>query len=112
MRQAGILAACGIVSLTKMVDRLADDHDRARQLAAALQQLAGLDVQPEQVQTNMVLVQTQRPAIEWQQALQQRGLLCFPVAEMRLRLVLHADIDDSMVSRAIETFHEVAEALS
>jgi threonine aldolase len=54
MRQAGILAAAGIVALTQMVERLADDHQHARQLALGLQQIAGIQVQPDTVKTNMV----------------------------------------------------------
>jgi threonine aldolase len=54
MRQAGVLAAAGIVALTQMVERLADDHQHARQLALGLQQIAGIQVQPDTVKTNMV----------------------------------------------------------
>ncbi|HVL39454.1 MAG TPA: threonine aldolase family protein, partial [Fimbriimonadaceae bacterium] len=65
MRQAGLLAACGIISLTQMVDRLAEDHARAKRLASALAELPGLRVESERVQTNMVLLYTDRPAAEW-----------------------------------------------
>jgi threonine aldolase len=54
MRQAGILAAAGLVALTQMVERLADDHQHAQQLAQGLQQIPGLRVQPDKVKTNMV----------------------------------------------------------
>lgn len=54
MRQAGVLAAAGIVALTQMVERLADDHQHARQLALGLQQIPGIQVQPDTVKTNMV----------------------------------------------------------
>lgn len=108
MRQAGILAACGIVSLTKMVDRLADDHRRARQTAEALAELPGLHVDMDSVQTNMVLVQTERPAPEWQAQLAEHQIACFPVAPNRLRLVFHADIDDAATHRAVEAFRKIA----
>jgi threonine aldolase len=52
-RQAGILAAAGIVALTEMVERLADDHTHAKMLAEGLAQIPGLLVQPELVKTNM-----------------------------------------------------------
>ena len=110
MRQAGLLAACGIVSLTKMVDRLADDHTRARRIAAALTELPGLRVDLETVQSNMVLVHTEAPAAEWQLRLQDEGVLCFPVAANRLRLVHHADVDDAKVNRAIESFGRLSAA--
>jgi threonine aldolase len=54
MRQAGILAAAGIVSLNEMVERLCDDHAHARQLAGGLSAIPGVLVQPEMVKTNMV----------------------------------------------------------
>ncbi len=104
MRQAGLLAACGIVSLTKMVDRLADDHRRARDLAAGIAELPGLHVDWDRVQTNMVLVSTGAPAEEWVGKLQERGVLCFAVAANRIRLVLHADISDEDVAKAISAF--------
>jgi len=108
MRQAGILAACGIVSLTQMVDRLADDHARAKRLALAVGKLPGLSVDLASVETNMVLVSTEAPAGDWRAMLAEAGLLCFPVAPNRLRLVFHGDIDDDGVARAEQAFHEVA----
>jgi threonine aldolase len=54
MRQAGVLAAAGMVALTQMVERLADDHAHAQQLAQGLQQIPGIQVQPDTVKTNMV----------------------------------------------------------
>ncbi|MEZ0325863.1 MAG: GntG family PLP-dependent aldolase [Fimbriimonas sp.] len=110
MRQAGILAACGIVSLTKMVDRLADDHARARRVAEALQSLAGISVDMDSVQTNMVLVNTDQPAAQWREWLAAEGIWCFPVAANRLRLVFHGDIDDEMTERAIAGFTSMASA--
>jgi threonine aldolase len=54
MRQAGVLAAAGLVALTQMVERLADDHAHAQQLALGLQEIPGIQVQPDMVKTNMV----------------------------------------------------------
>jgi len=110
MRQAGILAACGIVSLTKMVDRLAEDHRRARSVAQSLSELPGLTIDWDRVQTNMVLVITERPAAEWQAQLQEQDILCFPVAPNRLRLVFHADVDDEKADRAVAAFARIAGA--
>ncbi|MDR3691310.1 MAG: GntG family PLP-dependent aldolase [Fimbriimonas sp.] len=109
MRQAGILAACGIVSLTKMVDRLAEDHARAKNLAGAIGGIPGISVDLETVETNMVLVTTEAPATDWQVWLKQEGLLCFPVGANRLRLVFHGDIDDDATSRAIQAFRTVSD---
>lgn len=54
MRQAGILAAAGIIALDQMVDRLAEDHANAQRLAQGLAQIPGVDINPETVQTNLV----------------------------------------------------------
>ncbi len=108
MRQSGILAACGIVSLTQMVGRLAEDHRRAQELARALSDIPGLRLDFESVQTNMVLVEVDRPAAEWVDALKERGVFVFAVAPQRLRLVLHADVDDEMLDRAVAAFGHVA----
>lgn len=108
MRQAGLLAACGIVSLTKMVDRLAEDHARAKRTAHALADLPGLATYPASVETNMVMVDTDRPAEDVVAELKEEGLLCFPNAANRIRLVFHADIDDAKTDRAIEAFRAVA----
>jgi threonine aldolase len=108
MRQAGILAACGIVSLTKYVDRLADDHRRAKTLAHALDAMPGLSVDMESVQTNMVFIDATN-AEEWVAKLNERRVWVMAVGPNRLRLVLHADVTDSHVDAAIAAFAEIAE---
>lgn len=111
MRQAGVLAACGLVSLRTMVDRLADDHRRARELATELDKLPGVRIDWQRVQTNMVLAYVQGAAADWQKALREEKVLALPPGPDRLRLVLHADIDDAMVARAVEAFAKVSSRL-
>jgi threonine aldolase len=110
-RQAGILAACGIVSLTQMVDRLQDDHDRAQRLAQAISGLPGIHVDLAGVETNMVLVTTDRSATDWIASLNDLGLLCLPVAPNRIRLVFHADVTEEKTNRAVSVFQKAAERL-
>ena len=112
MRQAGILAACGIVSLTQMVDRLAEDHARAKRIATSIGDLTGLSVDLSGVQTNMVLVDTVLPATEWQETMAKEDIHFLPVGANRFRMVLHADIDDAKLDKAIGAFTKVAEASS
>lgn len=107
MRQSGILAACGIVSLTQMVDRLAEDHQRARSLAQSLSELPGLKIDWDRVKTNMVLVETDSPAEDVVARLHEKGVWCFSVAPNRLRLVLHADVDDTGIDFAVEAFRSL-----
>ncbi|MBS1707925.1 MAG: aminotransferase class I/II-fold pyridoxal phosphate-dependent enzyme [Armatimonadetes bacterium] len=109
MRQAGILAACGLVSLRTMVDRLADDHARARALASALTSMPGLS--PHDPATNILMVDTVVAADQWQQALAVAGVMCFPVGANRLRLVFHKDIDDDGVRHTAEAFRQIAVTL-
>ncbi len=104
MRQSGILAACGLVSLTQMVDRLSDDHRRAKELAHALAVIPGIHIDFDRVQTNMVVIETATPAPEWALRVEEKGLACFATAANRLRLVLHADIDDAQIQAAIKIF--------
>ncbi len=108
MRQAGLLAACGVYAVQHNVDRLADDHARAKKIAAGLAGLPGISVSADATETNIVLIETEKPAAEWQKILAENGLWCFPVAENRLRLVFHLDVDDAKTERAIEIFQKLA----
>ncbi len=108
MRQIGLLAACGIYGLENNVDRLAVDHQRAKHLAQSISELPGLSVSVNKTVTNLVMVDTERPAAEWQTRLHERGLWCFPFTENRLRLVFHLDIDEEKTERAISTFRQLA----
>lgn len=111
MRQSGILAACGIVSLTQMVDRLADDHANARRTALAAAELKGLKVDLETVQTNIVVLETERPASDWIAALAQEHVWCLPPATHKIRLVFHADVGADKTDIAIAALGKVSRLL-
>jgi len=92
MRQAGILAAAGIVSLNEMIDRLAEDHANAQLLAWGLADMNGLSIQPERVRTNMVYVEvTQKdmPSTALAKKLETEGVQLLPVGPNKLRAVTH-----------------------
>jgi threonine aldolase len=108
MRQAGVLAAAGLVALDSMIDRLADDHRRARRLAEAIANMPGFSVDMATVQTNMVYVQTPQPARRIVQQLETLGVLCLDVFPHTIRLVTHKDVDDEDITRAIDAFARVA----
>ncbi|MDP8988042.1 MAG: threonine aldolase family protein [Actinomycetota bacterium] len=100
LRQAGVLAAAGLVALDHMVDRLADDHARAAALAEAVAERwpdAGLD--PSSVRTNIVIFghPSPGPLIDH---LAGQGVLAGTVAPRTMRLVTHHDVDDGHVERA------------
>jgi threonine aldolase len=105
MRQAGVLAAAGLVALETMVDRLREDHDHARVLARGLADVPGLQFDPSRVQTNIVVFE---PSAEWTvdaflKAARDRGLLLTPFGGRRIRAMTHADVsrDDCETAAAI-----------
>lgn len=107
MRQAGVLAAAGIVALDTMVDRLADDHRRARRLAEGLHAMHPGTCDPGAVETNIVFVDLAAsaiPAAEWCRRLAGRGVICRPYAGTRVRLLTHADVDDDDIEAAVAAF--------
>ena len=108
MRQAGVLAAAGLVALRTMVGRLVEDHDNARFLAEGLCVVPGCGVDPATVQTNMVRVETPaRPAAGVAAALATRGVLCNATGAHTLRLVTHHDAPRAACARALEAFGQV-----
>jgi len=114
MRQAGVLAAAGIVALETMIARLPDDHKRASLLAKGLAGIPGLELDPGTPFTNMVFLtlgdQIKAPASEVAERLKQRGILVGVTAKSRLRLVIHYMIDDAGVDSAISAFREVIQS--
>lgn len=104
-RQAGLLAAAGLYALDHHIDRLADDHARARQLAAGLSELAGLTVLGQH--TNMVFIEVpveRLPALSAH--LQAAGITLAIGQSPRLRLVTHLDIDDNAITHTLAAFRE------
>ena len=105
MRQAGVIAAAGIVALEQMVDRLAEDHANAQLLAEGLAGIPQMDIDPAAVQTNIVVFRLQPGACtpgELIDALREQGILIGGFGDGRLRMVTHygisrADIDATLV---------------
>ncbi len=114
MRQAGILAAAGIVALEKMVSRLGEDHARARKLAAGLRGIRGLSLGEESPATNMVFFDLAEDvpmsAGEVAERMKARGVLVGVTGARRFRLVTHCWIDDAGVDQAIAAFGEALAA--
>lgn len=109
MRQAGVLAACGIIALTQMVDRLREDHDRAKRLARAIAELPGIILNPEEIETNIIIfgLNHRRWSIPaFLEELKKRRILALPVSG-GIRFVTHKDVNDEDVDRAIEAFQEL-----
>jgi threonine aldolase len=103
MRQVGILAAACLHALDHHVDRLADDHTRAKRLAAGFRRVPGLLV-PEP-DTNIVLADLQDPSLDLGtvvRGLESRGVRVLEFGRRRLRAIIHLDVDDAGIDRAID----------
>ncbi len=103
MRQAGVIAAAGIVALQKMVSRLAEDHVTARRLAYGLAQVPGITIHPERVQTNIIFFELPAiiPGPEFIQQMDTRGVKVSYRGGQRIRAVTHrmvstVDIDETL----------------
>lgn len=111
MRQVGIVAAAGIYSLENMVERLDDDHARAKKLADGLKQVKGLVVDAGSPSTNMVYFnladQAKKNAEQVSIELKKYGVIVGPEDEKRFRLVTHYWVDDTAVDRTVSAFREV-----
>jgi threonine aldolase len=112
MRQAGVLAAPGLIALEVMSKRLEEDHANARFLAGELNRTPGIRV-THQVQTNIVIFDvagTGLAAAEFSRRLKERGVLINAVDERRLRLLTHHDADRAACERALAAVGETARA--
>jgi threonine aldolase len=114
MRQAGVIAAAGVVALRTMVDRLAEDHATARRLAEGLARVPGLAVDLERVRTNIVLVDVRPPAtaVDLCERLRQHGVLALPTGPQVVRCVTHRHIGPADVDRAVEAAARAVAALA
>jgi threonine aldolase len=110
MRQAGVLAAAGLVALEKGPKRLQEDHDNAQVLARRLAEVPGIGLDPAKVQTNIVifdLKKTRRSSGDFLKSLANRAVLAVPVDNERVRMVTHLDVDREDVEKAAEVVREV-----
>ena len=110
MRQAGVLAAAGLVALDEMIDRLADDHANARRLAEGLTDIPGLEVNLDSVQSNIIVFDLTAP--EWttenfHAAMKEKGLNFNPIAEKQFRLVTRYGVETSDIDVTLDAFREV-----
>jgi len=112
MRQAGIIAAAGIVALEKMVDRLEEDHRNAKRLAEGISKVEGICIDLTRVQTNMVLLDTSGLRVADEvilSKLKREGILASKLANNKLRLVTHMGIEKEHVEDAIDVVVRVAD---
>lgn len=108
MRQAGVLAAAGIVALETMVTRLADDHVRARRVAEVLADRFPGSVDPTYVETNIVCAEVGMLPPGIVDALERDGVRAGTIDARTVRFVTHKDVDDAGIERAVRAFDRLA----
>jgi threonine aldolase len=110
MRQVGIIAAAGLYALEHHVERLKDDHEHARILALALSELPKVKINPEHVETNIVIFELNSSNMDSYhavEALKAKGILLLPVGKKKIRAVTHLDISRNDIELAIKAFREI-----
>ncbi len=110
MRQAGIIAAAGIYALDHHFERLEEDHQNAKRLALGLKELKGVSIDPEQVETNIIIFNistTGMTAPQMAEAMKRNGVLIHPIGKTQIRLVTHLDVSHEDIEVALKAFRKV-----
>jgi threonine aldolase len=108
MRQAGVLAAAGLIALEKMPARLHEDHANARFLAEGLARVPGIKLDPRKVQTNIVVFEIAgMNAAELTRKLAEQNILASGISSEAMRMVTHLDVDRAGCARAIAAVEEI-----
>jgi len=110
MRQAGVLAAAGLIALEESPKRLHEDHANAQFLAREIAQISGLQIEPASVKTNIVIFDCESTglnAVQLCEALQPHGVWALDTAPHSVRFVTHCDVDRPGCERAVHVLREV-----
>jgi threonine aldolase len=110
MRQVGIIAAAGLYALRHNIERLAEDHRRARTLAEAISEIGCVRIDLETVQTNIIVIDVAESGYSVEECtllLEQAGVLVVPFGRMTVRAVTHLDIDDDDIEKSVSVFKQV-----
>ena len=113
MRQAGVLAAAGLVALEETPKRLHVDHENARFLAEGLAEMPGIKIEPEKVVTNILFLDvsgTGHTSFELSKRLASQGVLANGVTAATMRMATHYDVDHAGCERALQVLREVVGA--
>jgi threonine aldolase len=109
MRQAGVIAAAGLIALEKSPARLHIDQENAKRLAEGIAEIPGLSIDPKKVRSNIVIFdcsKTGKTAVELCDALHLQGVWAQDTALYSVRLVTHCDVDRAGVERALAVLKE------
>jgi threonine aldolase len=114
MRQAGIIAAPGIVALESMIDRLEEDHRHARHLAEGIAKISGIQIDLNCVQTNIICFDISglgKTASFFISKLKQKGIFALALDEKKVRMVTHKGIEKEHVEKSIGAIESVSNEL-
>ena len=115
MRQAGVAAAAAIYALDHNIERLAEDHRNAQTIAAAVMDTAGLQLDPPEVETNLIWFKCDPElgnARDLASLLKDKGVLVHPAGPYTLRACTHLDVSSAQAERAAEVIHKVVGQLA
>jgi len=115
MRQAGILAAAGLIALEQGPAKLATDHANAKLLAQGLAEIPGFKIDPAKVHTNIVICDisgTGRTSADLSRQLRERGVLANGVSRQAIRFVTHLDVSREQCAKALEVVASVCGAVA
>ena len=114
MRQAGVIAAAGIVALQDMVSRLAEDHANAERLVSGLSRIPGITVWPNRTQTNIVMFESPAsiPVDEFIKQLDIRGIKIGHRGGLRFRAVTHRMVTEADIDEVLERISQIVRKLS
>ena len=107
MRQAGVLAAAGLHALDHHVERLAEDHHNARRFAARVAAVPGVELDPAEVETNLVFINVEETGLSAETIAArtgERGIRIGVDGEFRMRAVTHLDVNEAQVAEAADAF--------
>ncbi len=110
MRQAGVLAAAGLIALEEMPKTLHGDHENAKYLAERLAKIPGISIDPAKVVTNILIFDVQhtgKTGAEISEELKKRGVLANATDKYLVRMVTHYDVDRTGIERAITAMNEI-----
>jgi threonine aldolase len=110
MRQAGIIAAPGIVALGRMVERLSEDHKNARRLAEGIARVPGLSIDMNTVHTNIVYFDIDSGKITAEQLkkrLEEKGIMALPTGPTRFRMVTHYGVEANDIDLTVSALNDI-----
>lgn len=110
MRQVGIIAAAGIYALDHHIERLKEDHQKAKRLAVGLREFKGVSIDPKQVETNIVIFDVANTGMIGSQvaeAMKKEKLLIHAFGKTQIRLVTHLDVTAADIEKALKTFKKI-----